>query len=79
MRERGIRTITDFENVDQEYLESLARETALTLPALQNASRISVSDHNIDRLKRAAELLSHYWEGDRGDDADDSDVDFTVG
>jgi hypothetical protein len=34
------------------------------LPGLKQACRKSVSDQNIERLKRAAELLGHYWEGD---------------
>ncbi len=80
LRERGIRTITDFANLDEEYLETLAHETALTLPTLQNATRVSVTDQNIDRLKRAAELLSHYWEGDHrnGEESDDTDTDFNA-
>ena len=72
LRERGIRTITDFSNLDEKYLENMARETSLKLPILKNATEVSVSDQNIERLKRAAELLSHYWEGDR-DDSNDSD------
>lgn len=79
LRERGIRTITDFANLDDKYLETLAKETSLTLPNLKNATQLSVSDQNIDRLKRAAELLSHYWEGDRKDtDADDDNTDFNT-
>ncbi len=79
LRERGIRTITDFANLDEDYLQSLAEETSLTLPSLKNATEISVSDQNIERLKRAAELLSHYWEGDRSDDDDNPDTDhFTL-
>ncbi len=74
LRERGIRTITDFANLDEDYLESLAAETSLTLPNLKSATRISVSDQNIERLKRAAELLSHYWEGDnKKNDGDNTD------
>ena len=64
LRARGIRTITDFDGLDDAYLENLAKETTLTLPSLQKATRASVSDQNIERLKRAAELLGHYWEGD---------------
>jgi hypothetical protein len=63
LRNRGIRTITDLDNIDELHLESLAKETTLMLPRLQQATRISVSDHNIARLRRAAELLGHYWEG----------------
>ena len=64
LRGRGIRTITDLENLDDDCLESLAKETALLLPRLQQATRVSATDQNIERLKRAAELLGHYWEGD---------------
>ena len=64
LRTRGIRTITDFDGLDDAYLENLAKETTLTLPSLQKATRTSISDQNIERLKRAAELLGHYWEGD---------------
>ena len=44
--------------------ETLAKETSLMLPNLKQATQLSVSDSNIERLKRAAELLGHYWEGD---------------
>ncbi len=64
LRARGIRTITDFAGLDDSDLENLAKETTLMLPSLQKANGMSVSDHNIERLKRAAELLGHYWEGD---------------
>lgn len=64
LRARGIRTITDLEGIDDAYLETLAKETTLILPSLKQASQKSVSDENIERLKRAAELLGHYWEGD---------------
>jgi len=64
LRERGIRTVTDFAGLDDDYLENLARETSLSLPNLKQATHLSVSDSNIERLKRAAELLGHYWEGD---------------
>lgn len=78
LRKRGIRTIADFDGLDDEYLETIARETSLTLPSLKSATELSTSDQNIDRLKRAAELLSRYWEGDHPEDADDSEIDFTV-
>ena len=64
LRERGIRTVTDFAGLDDAYLETLAKETSLMLPNLKQATQLSVSDSNIDRLKRAAELLGHYWEQD---------------
>lgn len=64
LRARGIRTITDLEGLDDDYLETLAKETTLLLASLKHASKKSVADHNIERLKRAAELLGHYWEGD---------------
>ena len=64
LRTRGIRTITDLEGLDEAYLETLAKETSLVLPSLKHATHKSVSDQNIERLKRAAELLGHYWEGD---------------
>jgi hypothetical protein len=64
LRERGIRTVTDFAGLDDAYLETLAKETSLMLPNLKQATQLSVSDSNIDRLKRAAELLGHYWEED---------------
>jgi hypothetical protein len=63
LRERGIRTVTDFAGLDDDYLETLAKETSLMLPNLKQATQLSVSDSNIDRLKRAAERLGHYWEG----------------
>jgi len=64
LRARGIRTITDLEGLDETYLEALAKETSLMLPTLKRATQKSVSDQNIDRLKRAGEKLGHYWEGD---------------
>jgi hypothetical protein len=64
LRERGIRTVTDFAGLDDAYLETLAKETSLMLPNLKQATELSVSDSNIDRLKRAAERLGHYWEED---------------
>jgi len=69
LRERGIRTITDLEGLEDSYLEKLATETTLMLPSLKHATETSVSDQNIERLKRAAELLSQYWEGDNPDDS----------
>ena len=63
LRVRGIRIITDFTDLEDEYLEGLANETSLTLSGLKNAKKMSLSDNNIERLKRAAELLGHYWEG----------------
>ena len=68
LRVRGIRTITDFANLEEDQLETLAKETSLMLPNLQQAAKFTVSDTNIDRLERAAELLGHYWEGDERDD-----------
>ena len=68
LRERGIRLITDLEGLDEEYLKTLATETRLMLPSLKHAAEISISDQNIERLKRAAELLGHYWEGDEQDE-----------
>ena len=65
LRERGIRLITDLESLDDNYLEKLANETSLMLPGLNHAIDMSVSDQNINRLKRAAELLGQYWEGDQ--------------
>jgi len=65
LRERGIRLITDLEGLDDHYLENLATETTLMLPSLKHATHMSVTDTNIKRLKRAAELLGHYWEGDQ--------------
>ena len=54
--------------LEENQLETLAKETSLVLSNLQQAAKFSVSDTNIDRLERAAELLGHYWEGDqRGD------------
>jgi hypothetical protein len=64
LRERGIRTVTDFAGLDDAYLETLAKETSLMLPSLKQATQLSVADSNIDRLKRAAERLGHYWEED---------------
>lgn len=69
LRARGIRTITDLEGLDDDYLEALAKDTSLMLQSLKRATQKSVSDQNIERLKRAAELLGHYWEGD-DDNAD---------
>ena len=74
LRERGIRTVTDFAGLDDAYLETLAKETSLMLPSLKQATQLSVADSNIDRLKRAAERLGHYWEGDHSEtDNEDQD------
>ena len=64
LRARGIRTIADFEGLTDDQLETLAKETTLLLSSLQKATQFTGSDQNIERLKRAAELLSHYWEGE---------------
>lgn len=71
LRARGIRLITDLEGHDENFLQALATETSLTLPSLKHDMETSVSDQNIRRLKRAAELLSHYWEGDPENGIDD--------
>jgi hypothetical protein len=68
LRLRGIRTITDFASLEEDQLEILAKETSLMLPNLRQAAQFTVSDTNIDRLERAAELLGHYWEGDEHSD-----------
>jgi len=68
LRARGIRTITDLKGLDEAYLEILSKETSLKLPSLIQATHTSVSDQNIERLTRAAELLGHFWEGDDRDD-----------
>lgn len=64
LREQGFRTIADLEGLDDDYLKKLAEDTALTLSSLQRAARATESDHNINRLKRAAEALGQYWEGE---------------
>ena len=64
LRTLGIRTITDLDGLGDKELEDLARQTPLTLHSLHKATHGSVTDQNIERLKRAADLLSHYWEGD---------------
>jgi len=73
LRERGIRTVTDFAGLDDAYLETLAKETSLMLPSLKQATQLSVSDSNIERLKRAAERLGHYWEGDDTDTSNEKE------
>jgi hypothetical protein len=70
LRRRGIRLITDFEGIDESTMDKLAKETSLTLPSLQRATTVSVTDQNIERLKRAAELLGHYWEGEEHNEND---------
>lgn len=64
LREQGFRLITDLEGLDDEYLDQLAKDTSLTLSCLKRAANATRSDHNIARLKRAAESLGKYWEGD---------------
>jgi nucleotidyltransferase/DNA polymerase involved in DNA repair len=64
LRSLGIRTITDLDGLDDAQLDELSKQTPLTLNSLYKATGGSVSDQNIDRLKRAADLLSYYWEGD---------------
>ncbi len=64
LREQGFRLITDLEGLDDSYLEQLAKDTSLTLSSLQRATKATDSDHNIARLKRAAESLGKYWEGE---------------
>jgi hypothetical protein len=63
LREHGIRIITELENLDDEFLEQLAKETSLRLSSLQRAARATKADPNIRRLQLAAEALGHYWEG----------------
>lgn len=64
LREQGFRLITDLEGLHEDYLEQLAKDTSLTLSSLQRAAKATESDHNIARLKRAAESLGKYWEGE---------------
>jgi len=64
LRAKGFRLITDLEGLDHDYLEQLAKDTSLTFSSLQRATLATESDHNIARLKRAAEYLGKYWEGD---------------
>lgn len=64
LRQQGFRTITDLEGLDDKVIEQLAKDTALTQSSLQRASRMTESDFNIARLKRAADSLGKYWEGE---------------
>jgi hypothetical protein len=68
LRAHGIRTLADLEGLDDSQLESLSKETSMTFYSLQNATLNTGSDQNSDRLMRAAELLSSYWEGDKRED-----------
>lgn len=63
LREQGFRTITDLEGLDEDYIERLAKDTALTISSLQRAAKATQQDHNIKRLQQAADSLSKYWEG----------------
>lgn len=64
LRKQGFRTIADLEGVDDAYLEKLSKDTSLNLSSLKRAAHATQSDHNITRLKRAAESLGKYWEGE---------------
>jgi hypothetical protein len=73
LREQGFRLITDLEGLSDEYLEQLAKDSSLTLSSLQRAARATQSDHNIARLKRAAESLGKYWEGETNREREELD------
>lgn len=64
LRKQGFRTIADLEGLDDAYLEQLSKDSSLNLSSLQRATHATQSDHNITRLKRAAESLGKYWEGE---------------
>ncbi len=64
LRQQGLRTINDLEGLDDEFLDQLARDTPLTLSSLKKAARFTETDFNISRLRRAADSLGKYWEGE---------------
>lgn len=64
LRQHGFRRITDLEDLSDEYLEQLAKDTSLNLSCLQQARKGNQIDENIERLKKAAQLLGEYWEGE---------------
>lgn len=63
LREQGFRTISDLEGLDDEYIERLAKDTALTISSLQRAAKATQLDQNITRLRQAASSLGKFWEG----------------
>jgi hypothetical protein len=64
LRKQGFKTIADLEGMDETFMEQLVRDSSLSLTSLKRATHATVSDHNITRLKRAAESLGKYWEGE---------------
>jgi hypothetical protein len=64
LREHGLRTIVDLKDLDDTTIEELSKETQLRLSSLTRATKSVEKDHNINRLQKAAQILSEYWEGE---------------
>jgi hypothetical protein len=62
LRQRGIRTIVDLDQLTQEDIEILAAETASTRSALQRALVSAKSDPEIRRLRAVGQLLGRFTE-----------------
>ena len=64
LREHGLRTIVDLEDLNETTIEELSKETQLRLSSLTRAKKAVGTDNNIKRLQKAAQLLSEYWENE---------------
>jgi hypothetical protein len=64
LREHGLRTIVDLEDLNETTIEELSKETQLRLSSLTRAKKAVGTDNNIKRLQKAAQLLSEYWESE---------------
>jgi hypothetical protein len=60
LRQLGIRTIIDLEHLTQKDVEALARDTAVTVPALQRDQKRFQDDVEIKRLRSLGQSLGRF-------------------
>ena len=61
LRKSSVRTIIDLEPLTDDDLEDLAKETTLTMSALQRAKSSAEKNTEINRLRDVGQLLGKYW------------------
>ncbi len=65
LRQHGIKTAYDLTQVTPEEIQKLFPETTLTESALKHAKKSFEDGREIERLRKAAELLGQFWQRGR--------------
>ncbi len=72
LRGFGIRTIVDLMNLGPKQRKELEKHTPLNEFGISNAIGTAESNADIQRLRKAAHLLSRYWEREEEEETDDT-------